>query len=263
MRAMGDPEPMPTGEAEPAPERDVEQAPPGPEPGAVPPSRPAASSWGSADRTPRSLEVPGAPGRFFAPTITRVAALLVDSVLLAVFGGIVGGVIGGLGAVATNGASSDTAGSGLIELAAGLVGVSASYLYFTMLWGSSSKATVGQRVFRMQVGNAFDGATLSWRQATIRWFGLFGLSILTLLPVIGATAVILVSVWAVVLLVSTTASATRQGVHDRWAGSAVVATGPQNAGLAWGCLVVYVVGVVLLSVAVFGLALAGLSGGTG
>ena len=133
----------------------------------------------------------------------------------------------------------------------GLAGLAVSFLYFGLLWRSAGKATVGQRLFRMQVGNAFDGAILTWEQVAIRWVVLFGFGILALLPVIGGLGGLVGFVWAIVLLVTTTTSLTKQGLHDRWAESAVVATGPQNTTLAWGCLIAYVVAVAVVIVLAF------------
>jgi len=98
----------------------------------------------------------------------------------------------------------------------------------------------------MQVGNAFDGAALDARQITIRWLTLFGLGLLALIPILAGIGGTLTVIWDIVLLVTTATSLTTQGIHDRWAGSAVVATGPQNTTLAWGCLIAWVVGILLL-----------------
>ncbi len=81
------------------------------------------------------------------------------------------------------------------------------------------------------------------RQITIRWLTLFGLGILSVVPLLAGLGGLAAFIWDIVLLVTTASSATKQGIQDRWAGSAVVATGPQNTGLAWGCLIAYVVGI--------------------
>jgi hypothetical protein len=218
-----------------------------PQPAPAAPTPPPAE-WGQPPAaTPGQPQVPGAPGRYFAATVTRVAALLIDSIVLGFIAVIVGAVVGGaVGASFADGTGSG-AGAG-VTIATGLAGAVVSFLYFTLLWRSSGKATLGQRVFRMQVGSAFDGATLTWQQATIRWLVIFGLGILAALPAVGGLAGLLAFIWSIVLLVSVATSATRQGFHDRWSGSAVVATGPQNIALAWGCLIAYIVALVLLFV---------------
>ncbi len=203
---------------------------------------PAGSTWGPPPAPPRQPEVPGAPGRYFAATITRVAAFFIDTIVIAILGLVVGGIIGGVGGAVSPGVLS----SGAFRILGGLAGIATSFLYFGLLWRSSGKATVGQRIFRMQVGNAFDGAILTWEQVVIRWLILFGFGVVATLPVVGTLGELAGLIWAIVLLVTTASSLTKQGLHDQWADSAVVATGPQNTTLAWGCLIAYAVLAVLL-----------------
>ena len=220
-------------------------------PAAVPVAPPPQPAWQPPPVPPSQPEVPGAPGYYFAATITRVAALLLDTILVGVIGGVIGGVLGGVAGAASSGTSSAS-----FRVVGGLAGLAVSFLYFGLLWRSSGKATVGQRLFRMQVGNAFDGAVLTWEQVAIRWVVLFGFGILAALPVIGALGGLAGFVWAIVLLVTTATSLTKQGLHDRWADSAVVATGPQNTGLAWGCLIAYVAAAVVLLILAFAIVVA-------
>ena len=220
-----------------------------------PPAQPA---WQAPPAPPPNTpEVPGAPGRYFAATVTRVAALLIDTILLGILAGIVTGILSALmpGQFALDGDPTFRSfGPGFAIV--GLGGLVVSYLYFFLSWRSAGKATPGQRVFRMQVGNAFDGAALTPRQVTIRWLTLFGIGILAALPVLAGLGGLLSFIWDIVLLVTTATSATKQGIHDRWAGSAVVATGPQNTTLAWGCLIAWVVGVLLIVALAFALIVA-------
>ena len=37
--------------------------------------------------------------------------------------------------------------------------------YFVLSWSGGRRATIGQRLFKIQVGNAFDGAPLTFEQA--------------------------------------------------------------------------------------------------
>lgn len=233
--------------------------PPPPAPVAPPPATaqpPAPAAWQPPPTAPpKTPEVPGAPGRYFAATVTRVAALLVDTILLGIVAVILVGIIS---AVIPNQFDLQTGPTGMPFgpgfAIAGIAGVIVSYLYFFLSWRSAGKATPGQRLFKMQVGNAFDGATLTTRQITIRWLTLFGLSILSVIPLLAGLGGLATIVWDIVLLVTTASSPTKQGLQDRWAGSAVVATGPQNTGLAWGCLIAYIVGIfVLILLAIFAL----------
>ena len=253
------PAPAPEPAAAPAPATPAASAPVAPAPPseaayvapavvAPPPAQPPAQpAWQPpASAPPSTPEVPGSPGRYFAATVTRVAALLIDGILLGIIAGVIYAIIG----VFVPGPSFDdptrfSAASPAI-IVGGIGGLIVSYLYFYLSWRSDGKATPGQRVFRMQVGNAFDGAALDTRQITVRWLTLFGLGILAAVPILAGLGGFLSFVWDIVLLVTTASSATKQGIHDRWAGSAVVATGPQNTGLAWGCLLIWIVGFVLI-----------------
>jgi uncharacterized RDD family membrane protein YckC len=107
-------------------------------------------------------------------------------------------------------------------------------VYFVWFWSGGRRATPGQRVFSIQVANAFDGMPLSVGQAFGRWAAT-GWWITTpfVLPFIGvaiASGVVAI-VWDLVLLLSTIISPVKQGLHDRFAGSAVVR--PAGAGNRW------------------------------
>jgi uncharacterized RDD family membrane protein YckC len=127
---------------------------------------------------------------------------------------------------------------------AGLLSALLNVAYFVWFWSGGRRATPGQRVFDIQVGNAFDGQPLSVRQAVIRWIALgFWPWFLLLLPfkalaIWGITASLL---WSLVLAVTTVVSPTKQGIHDQIAGSALVR--PARAGNRWaaGCLGVFII----------------------
>jgi uncharacterized RDD family membrane protein YckC len=78
----------------------------------------------------------------------------------------------------------------------------------------------------MQVGNAADGATLTMEQAVKRWLALGGIfalaQLLQPLAALGILVGLAGIVWAIVLLVTTAQSPTKQGLHDQFAGSVVV-----------------------------------------
>jgi uncharacterized RDD family membrane protein YckC len=208
---------------------------------------PAAPAWQPPpDKPSTQPEVPGAPGRYFAATVTRVAALLIDGILLAIISGIIYAIVAAFvpGPNVLDDPTRFSAVSPAV-IVGGIGGLIVSFLYFYFSWRSAGKATPGQRVFKMQVGNAFDGATLTPRQISIRWLTLFGPGLLAAVPALAGLG-FLALIWDIVLLISVISSATKQGLQDRWAGSAVVATGPQNTGLAWGCLLVFIIGFVLL-----------------
>jgi len=253
------PAPMTPPAPEPVPGMGAESMLPTPMPSAPPPiptaPPPTQSAWQPPPAAPPSTpEVPGAPGHYFAATVTRVAALLIDSLVLGFIAVVLGAVVGSFAPaqvqdLEAGGIATSTASMLAVTIAT-LGSLIVSYLYFALLWRSAGKATLGQRVFKMQVGNAFDGAALTWRQATIRWLTLFGLTLLSALPFLVGIGGLAAIIWDIALLVTTATSATKQGIHDRWAGSAVVATGPQNTTLAWGCLIAYIALAVLLLILV-------------
>jgi RDD family protein len=107
-----------------------------------------------------------------------------------------------------------------VFVASELVALVVYAAYFTWFWSGGRRATPGQRVFSIQVGNAFDGRPLSTSQAfkrwlaTGQWLGLFTLQpflFLALVSMVGSVA------WNLVLVASTITSPTKQGLHNRWA----------------------------------------------
>ena len=101
--------------------------------------------------------------------------------------------------------------------------------YFVLSWSGGRRATIGQRLFKIQVGNAFDGAPLTFEQAIRRWLGLGEfLGLFVFAPGLAALAGTLQIIWSLVLLVTTATSPTKQGLHDRFANTALVR--PTTAG---------------------------------
>ena len=105
------------------------------------------------------------------------------------------------------------------------VSTAISGAYFVWTW-TSMRASPGQRVLGMQVGNAGDGATLTMNQAVIRWVLLgapFGIaSALTGIGGLGLIISLAALAWFIALLVTTAQSPTKQGLHDRYANTVVV-----------------------------------------
>ena len=118
-----------------------------------------------------------------------------------------------------------------------------SLAYFVFFWTGGRRATIGQRIFGIQVGNAFDGQALVVRAGAASGgsasaFVLvpdrprFSLRVTSWLALLGF-------VWSMVLLVSTVASPTKQGLHDKFANSALVRpTGSGARGLALACALI-------------------------
>ena len=140
-------------------------------------------------------------------------------------------------------------------IAASVVGALIELGYFVFFWTSGAKATLGMRLLRLQVANAADGATLTTSQAVRRWIALGQwISLLTYVPILGAFAGLVQLVWYLVVLFTTVSSPTKQGVHDRFAGSVVVQPrGGSSNGLIIGCLLIIVLLLVLPILAIVAL----------
>ena len=172
----------------------------------------------------------------YGGVLARFLAYVLDGLLVAIPASIVGALLGpGL-----------DARTSVVIQAVVLIGLSA--IYFIGFWTSASKATLGMRLFNLQVGNAADGAELTLSQAVVRWVALgLPFQALSLLPppvnVLGG----LTALWALVLLVSTIASPSKQGVHDRLARSAMVQPVGRE-GPVIPCLILFLLVFVILPI---------------
>lgn len=194
------------------------------------------------------VEVPGAPGLVFADIPARVVAYIVDAAIV--------GLVGSIAVIALGfGEQRVTATSTSVWVSGDTFGVAFALLglvYFVFFWTRGRRATIGQRMFDIQVGNAFDGRPLSLDQALSRWVG-YGsfLGLVAMVPALGGFASLAELAWVIVLLVTTARSPTKQGLHDRLANTALVRPlGRSSGGPALACLIVIVLLGVLFVVAV-------------
>jgi uncharacterized RDD family membrane protein YckC len=251
------PEPQPANQVAPSAPPTAPSAQPPAAPSAQPPAAvPAAAAtspwappdsgsgnWGVAPPGGK-YAVPGALGLVYAGAIPRAAAWLVDSFLLGIIVSIISipfAATAAIGFDPTNGTVDSwtqlTVRSGI----AAVIAIVVEAVYFIGFWMSSGRATLGMRLFNLQVGNFADGTKLRTEQAAKRWFaygswaGLAGL-----VPIAGAFVGLLQLAWTLVLLVTTASSPTKQGLHDRFAETAVVRPASAGNGLAITCLVVFV-----------------------
>lgn len=195
------------------------------------PGRPV-SAWEHGDaRVERG--VPGAPGWVYAGVGGRIAAWLLDGFFFTIFAVV---LLIPFAAILPTGSDAYTFASAVVII----VG---SWAYFVLSWRSRGRATPGQRIMRLQVGNAASGRTLTVEQGTSRWFAL-GSPFLAfaLIPAVAGLASIALLVWELVLLVTTAQSPTRQGLHDRFARSAVVEPKGASRSAAIGCLILLLFG---------------------
>ncbi len=187
-----------------------------------------------------------APGLTFSSTSARVVAWIVDLILLGIVSIVIGALLGAVGLGPTVTAPIGPPGTpqywnGFMRAdpIGTVLTVAVSALYFIGFWSGGRRGTPGQRMLSIQVGNAFDGRPLTMDQAIRRWLGLGDvITLLGVLPAAAGLGSLLLFVWAIVLLITTATSPTKQGLHDKLANSAVVR--PVSAGNGWviACLVI-------------------------
>ena len=242
----GDPAPSPPGPPAPEPGSPPVWSPPPAAPGYPPGYAPPGMTWAPPD--------PGyaaaASGLRFADVLPRFVAWFIDILILALVGAalssvfslVILGSIDWASLLRTGGAGFDAAAAGriaLVSFAAAVVATVVDFVYFTFQWSSGARATLGMRLLRLQIGNAADGRTLTLPEASRRWFAMGSwLDVLSSVPMVGLLASLLQLAWYIVLLVTTSSHPARQGLHDRFAGTAVVQTGPAGNSLLVGCLVI-------------------------
>ena len=206
-------------------------APPaGPGAGAPPPQMPA---WAS-QITSREV-VAGPAGLFYADVPNRIFALIIDYIILFVIGLILGIIVYSIVGSPTKvvevqdpnsllGVRFDTQTNYISSLLFAAVSIAISASYFIYTW-TTMRATVGQKVLGMQVGNQSDGATLTMDQAVKRWLALGGIFSLTQalnpIPLLGLLIGLASIAWVIFLLITTAQSPTKQGWHDKFAGTIV------------------------------------------
>ena len=94
----------------------------------------------------------------------RVAASLIDSVILGVVGAILGIV---LGLAMVSGGTDDTE---VVELTGNVVGLFLGWLYYALMESSSKQATIGKMVMGIKVTD-LEGNQISFARASGRHFG--------------------------------------------------------------------------------------------
>ena len=191
--------------------------------------------------------VPGGAGVVYGRTLDRVIAYWLDSILLAIPSFILTTII-------VSGAGPDgVARSDGPAVVAAIINAGINLVYFVAFWTGGGRATPAMRLMKLQVGDAASGAVLTVQQGLIRWLALGGAFTLAgVVPVVNGLAGLAGALWAVLLLVTTAMSPTKQGLHDRMAGSALVQP-PDAPTPAKACLLIalvlfgiWIVGIVAL-----------------
>ena len=167
------------------------------------------------------VEVGPAPGVVYADIVTRVIALIVDSIILYIPYVIVASIL--LGAMfATGGA--------LFTIFALIVGVAYAALagaYFVWTW-TTQRASYGMKFLKLECVNAADGATLTRDQAIRRFLFLYAGNLVAIVGQqvfgfgLGSLLGLLGLLYVLYLLYTTSQSPKRQGFHDLQAGTVVI-----------------------------------------
>ena len=207
----------------------VDAPPPDPAPAGGPTPGSGLPSWTS--QLTSTAPVPGPAGLYYADVPNRTIAYIIDAIILGIVNLVVGAVLSGIGLNSFTVNSNPTDISNLLSynpvvgLIQAVIFAAISGAYFIYTW-TTMRGSPGQKVLGMQVGNATDGQTLTTEQAIKRWLALgapFGVAqALNPVPGLGILIGLAAFVWFIALLVTTAQSPTKQGLHDRYAGTVVV-----------------------------------------
>lgn len=203
--------------------------------------------WQAPDRAERPSPIAGFA---VAGVGARLVAYLIDGLLLAIANSAI------LAVVAPGSSMFDPTTRidqvtvpvfSLETLLAGVIGIGIDFIYFVGLWTSRGRATLGQRILKVQVIDSASGSGLDLSQAAVRWLLLSGaVAIFGLAPVAIELTGLVSLLWLIVLLVTTSSHPLKQGIHDRAANSIVVQpTGISSNTVVIGCLVLFVLFVIL------------------
>lgn len=196
-------------------------APPPAAPSAAPP--PASNTW-----TAMSAPVSAGPaGYVYADVPNRAIAYIIDAIILGIITSVIVIILAAIGLSSIN--LNAGTNFGQFNFVAGLIitviATAINGAYFIYTW-TTMRASPGQKVLGMQVGNASDGATLTMEQAIKRWIALgapFSIAqALNPLPGLGLIIGLASLGWFIALLVTTAQSPTKQGLHDQYANTVVV-----------------------------------------
>ena len=205
-----------------------------------------ASEVDQASTVPPNLAL----SRSFADAPNRMIGYLIDAIILTILS-IVGAIVISVvfGPVVTVDLTSDISISfnrGL-ALANAVLGTMISLAYFVGTW-RHLRASPGQRALRMRIGDQADGGTITYQRGVIRWL-FIGLPLgveavaSTLVTGLGDSLLLFaLSLWYLILLISTARNPRKQGFHDRAARTVVtkmarVVPWDDDAGEARGSVV--------------------------
>ena len=185
-----------------------------------PPPTPAPGGFQPGNFQQAAVEAGPAPGIAYADLVTRIIAIVIDSVILWIPWMIVWTIV--VGAFLVSGGFGFT----LIGLVLGVIFAAITGAYFVWTW-TTMRARYGQKFLKLETVNAADGATLTRDQAIKRWAFLYGPNVIAMvassvLGLLGSLISLLALVYVIYLLYTASQSPKRQGFHDVQAGTVVV-----------------------------------------
>ena len=123
-------------------------------------------------------------GLVFADAYSRFAAYILDGVVLAALTSIPPALLGLYDYSSSTYPPPPMPRATFIGTTIFSIALQAAY--FLWFWTAGRLATPGQRVFDIQIGNAFDGRALTMSQAITRWLAMgWWVEILVLVPILG------------------------------------------------------------------------------
>ena len=167
------------------------------------------------------VEVGPAPGIVYADLMTRIIALIVDSIILAIPYIIVNGIV--VGMFILSGGAMYT----LLLLVVGVLYAALAGAYFVWTW-TTQRASYGMKFLKLEVVNAADGATLTQPQAIRRFGFLYAGNMLSIIGNnefgfgLGSICGLIGICYVAYLLYTASQSPKRQGFHDLQAGTVVI-----------------------------------------
>ena len=195
--------------------------------------------WAQPAAASSMRPVPGAPGLEYAGLVPRAAAWLLDGLLVILIALVPLLIL----------AFAFT--SSVVD---GLVALLIQGAYFVLGWRSSARGTPGMRAFKLQIGNIDDGVVISSNKALTRWFALTGwVSVAGLVTAIASAVNLFALIWVIVLLATAHSDPRRQGLHDRWTGTAIVRPVGQSDTAAWVTLILLAILPILAVIAIIAL----------
>ncbi len=212
------PSEMPSGSPEaPAP------PPQAPNPPPQAPQMPPQPAW--MQSLTSTAPVPGPAGLFYADLPNRIIAYVIDMILLAIVGVVIGAITGSFMPVVQFDLVNGFHYNYVAAIINAAIGAAVSAAYFIYTW-TNMRGTVGMKVLGMQIGSEKDGTTLTMDQAIRRWLAVGGwitiVSALNPLPLLGILIALVALGYVIYLLYTTAQSPTKQGFHDHFVGSMVV-----------------------------------------